>query len=172
MHSAGTTLGMSSLLPTTYRTYLLVPGSTSCKPPLSSPQNFYPSFWMVMISASQEAVPPPPDASSLSLPSALLFSDPFFHPAPFSKIMKIPRLTDPLFPRVGLTCIQSEGPWDRVHQVIGQAHTILHQQGIVRIQTDIRVGSRSVHAIFRASESYLFHAPQRTFSSLHVVRCI
>jgi hypothetical protein len=31
-----------------------------------------------------------------------------------------------------------------VHQVIGQAHTILHQQGIVRIQTDIRVGSRSV----------------------------
>jgi uncharacterized protein YqgV (UPF0045/DUF77 family) len=37
-----------------------------------------------------------------------------------------------------------EGPWDRVHQVIGQAHTILHQQGIVRIQTDIRVGSRCV----------------------------
>lgn len=35
-----------------------------------------------------------------------------------------------------------EGSWDRVHQVIGQAHTILHQQGIVRIQTDIRVGSR------------------------------
>ncbi|KAJ5090311.1 hypothetical protein N7532_008995 [Penicillium argentinense] len=37
-----------------------------------------------------------------------------------------------------------EGPWDRVHQVIGQAHTLLHQQGIVRIQTDIRVGSRYV----------------------------
>jgi hypothetical protein len=35
-----------------------------------------------------------------------------------------------------------EGPWDRVHEVIGQAHTILHQQGIVRIQTDIRVGTR------------------------------
>ncbi|PKY06429.1 DUF77-domain-containing protein [Aspergillus campestris IBT 28561] len=35
-----------------------------------------------------------------------------------------------------------EGTWDRVLQVIGQAHTILHQQGIVRIQTDIRVGSR------------------------------
>ncbi|PLN86317.1 DUF77-domain-containing protein [Aspergillus taichungensis] len=35
-----------------------------------------------------------------------------------------------------------EGSWDRVLQVIGQAHTILHQQGIVRIQTDIRVGSR------------------------------
>ncbi|PTU24210.1 hypothetical protein P175DRAFT_0505889 [Aspergillus ochraceoroseus IBT 24754] len=36
-----------------------------------------------------------------------------------------------------------EGPWDKVHQVIGQAHTLLHQQGIVRIQTDIRVGSRT-----------------------------
>ncbi|RMJ25367.1 cell wall biogenesis protein [Aspergillus sp. HF37] len=36
-----------------------------------------------------------------------------------------------------------EGPWDRVHQVIGQAHYILHQQGIVRIQSDIRVGSRT-----------------------------
>jgi uncharacterized protein YqgV (UPF0045/DUF77 family) len=31
-----------------------------------------------------------------------------------------------------------------VHQVIGQAHTLLHKQGIVRIQTDIRVGSRYV----------------------------
>ncbi|KAJ5755417.1 hypothetical protein N7533_004960 [Penicillium manginii] len=37
----------------------------------------------------------------------------------------------------------TEGSWDRVHQVIGQAHTLLHQQGIVRIQTDIRVGSRT-----------------------------
>ncbi|CDM35510.1 hypothetical protein DTO013E5_8012 [Penicillium roqueforti] len=36
-----------------------------------------------------------------------------------------------------------EGPWDRVSQVIGQAHTILHQKGIVRIHTDIRVGSRT-----------------------------
>ncbi|KAF5859240.1 hypothetical protein ETB97_003145 [Aspergillus alliaceus] len=37
-----------------------------------------------------------------------------------------------------------EGPWDKVHQVIGQAHTLLHQQGVVRIQTDVRVGSRFV----------------------------
>ncbi|KAF7590445.1 hypothetical protein BBP40_002849 [Aspergillus hancockii] len=35
-----------------------------------------------------------------------------------------------------------EGSWDEVHRVIGQAHTILHQQGVVRIQTDVRVGSR------------------------------
>lgn len=26
--------------------------------------------------------------------------------------------------------------------LIGQAHTLLHENGIVRIQTDIRVGSR------------------------------
>ncbi|PWY87752.1 putative cell wall biogenesis protein Ecm15 [Aspergillus heteromorphus CBS 117.55] len=36
-----------------------------------------------------------------------------------------------------------EGSWDRVHQVIGQAHMLLHQQGVVRIQSDIRVGSRT-----------------------------
>ncbi|KAL1971637.1 hypothetical protein VTN31DRAFT_2258 [Thermomyces dupontii] len=35
-----------------------------------------------------------------------------------------------------------EGPWDKVHRVIGQAHTLLHRQGIARIQTDIRSGSR------------------------------
>ncbi|CAL5870403.1 uncharacterized protein PFLUO_LOCUS4639 [Penicillium psychrofluorescens] len=36
-----------------------------------------------------------------------------------------------------------EGSWDRVHQVIGQAHTLLHEQGVVRIQSDIRSGSRT-----------------------------
>ncbi|OAX84514.1 hypothetical protein ACJ72_01105 [Emergomyces africanus] len=35
-----------------------------------------------------------------------------------------------------------EGSWDAVFAVIGQAHTMLHKQGIVRIQTDVRVGSR------------------------------
>ena len=28
-------------------------------------------------------------------------------------------------------------------RVIGQAHVMLHEKGIVRIQTDIRVGSRT-----------------------------
>lgn len=41
-----------------------------------------------------------------------------------------------------LFLITVEGSWDQVHRVIGQAHTLLHNQGIVRIQTDIRVGSR------------------------------
>ncbi|QMW28588.1 hypothetical protein G4B84_003877 [Aspergillus flavus NRRL3357] len=51
----------------------------------------------------------------------------------------------------GCVCVWhvcSEGPWDKVHQVIGQAHTVLHQQGIVRIQTDVRVGSRLVSFLF------------------------
>lgn len=36
-----------------------------------------------------------------------------------------------------------EGPWNNVMKIIGQAHQVLHEQGIVRIQTDIRVGSRT-----------------------------
>ncbi|CAL8580987.1 UPF0045 protein M15 [Xanthoria parietina] len=36
-----------------------------------------------------------------------------------------------------------EGSWEEVMRLIGQAHTMLHEQGIVRIQTDIRVGSRT-----------------------------
>ncbi|KAK6527018.1 hypothetical protein TWF281_010214 [Arthrobotrys megalospora] len=36
-----------------------------------------------------------------------------------------------------------EGSWEEVTKVIGQAHTLLHNQGVVRIQTDIRIGSRT-----------------------------
>jgi hypothetical protein len=36
-----------------------------------------------------------------------------------------------------------EGPWDDVMRIIGQAHSLLHGSGVVRIQTDIRVGSRT-----------------------------
>lgn len=36
-----------------------------------------------------------------------------------------------------------EGPWDDVMRVIGQAHSMLHANGVVRIQSDIRVGSRT-----------------------------
>lgn len=38
-----------------------------------------------------------------------------------------------------------EGPWDEVMKVIGMAHTMLHEKGVMRIQTDIRVGSRYVY---------------------------
>ncbi|KAF2086336.1 hypothetical protein K490DRAFT_44494 [Saccharata proteae CBS 121410] len=36
-----------------------------------------------------------------------------------------------------------EGPWDDVMRVIGQCHAMLHANGVVRIQSDIRVGSRT-----------------------------
>ncbi|CAX43140.1 cell wall biogenesis protein, putative [Candida dubliniensis CD36] len=35
------------------------------------------------------------------------------------------------------------GPWDQVMDLIGQMHQLLHEkQGVVRIQSDIRVGTR------------------------------
>ncbi len=39
--------------------------------------------------------------------------------------------------------LEAEGSWDEVMRIIGQAHGLLHGQGVVRIQTDIRVGTRT-----------------------------
>lgn len=39
------------------------------------------------------------------------------------------------------TCV--EGPWDDVMRIIGQAHSLLHASGVARIQTDLRIGSRT-----------------------------
>ncbi|KAF2139147.1 uncharacterized protein K452DRAFT_290247 [Aplosporella prunicola CBS 121167] len=36
-----------------------------------------------------------------------------------------------------------EGPWDDVMRVIGQCHSLIHSNGVVRIQTDIRIGTRT-----------------------------
>ncbi|EEA25326.1 hypothetical protein EYB26_002612 [Talaromyces marneffei] len=36
-----------------------------------------------------------------------------------------------------------EGPWDQVQRVIGCAHSLVHQQGTGRIQTDIRLSTRT-----------------------------
>ncbi|KAF2004091.1 cell wall biogenesis protein-like protein Ecm15 [Amniculicola lignicola CBS 123094] len=36
-----------------------------------------------------------------------------------------------------------EGSWDDVMKVIGQCHSLLHGNGVVRIQNDIRVGTRT-----------------------------
>ena len=41
-----------------------------------------------------------------------------------------------------------EGSWDDVMRLIGQAHSMLHEKGALRIQTDIRVGSRSALHLF------------------------
>ncbi|PVH14804.1 uncharacterized protein CXQ87_005080 [Candidozyma duobushaemuli] len=35
------------------------------------------------------------------------------------------------------------GPWNEVMDLIGQFHEKLHEKGVVRIQSDIRVGSRT-----------------------------
>lgn len=35
-----------------------------------------------------------------------------------------------------------EGPWDEVMKIIGQCHTLVHNMGVVRIQSDIRIGTR------------------------------
>lgn len=39
--------------------------------------------------------------------------------------------------------LRVEGTWDECMKVIGQCHTMLHARGVVRIQSDIRVGSRT-----------------------------
>ncbi|KAG9532516.1 hypothetical protein KCU71_g10435, partial [Aureobasidium melanogenum] len=39
--------------------------------------------------------------------------------------------------------LKKKGSWDDVMRVIGQAHSLLHENGVVRIQSDIRVGSRT-----------------------------
>ncbi|KAI5298317.1 hypothetical protein KEM55_003544, partial [Ascosphaera atra] len=36
-----------------------------------------------------------------------------------------------------------EGPWNEVFKVIGQCHKILHDNGVLRVQTDVRVGTRT-----------------------------
>lgn len=36
-----------------------------------------------------------------------------------------------------------EGSWDDVFKVIGQAHTLVHQRGVARVQTSLRAGTRT-----------------------------
>ncbi|OBT46852.1 hypothetical protein VE00_02011 [Pseudogymnoascus sp. WSF 3629] len=36
-----------------------------------------------------------------------------------------------------------EGSWDDVFRIIGQAHTLVHKNGVLRVQTDIRAGTRT-----------------------------
>jgi uncharacterized protein YqgV (UPF0045/DUF77 family) len=36
-----------------------------------------------------------------------------------------------------------QGSWDACMTLIGQCHSLLHANGVVRIQSDIRVGSRT-----------------------------
>lgn len=36
----------------------------------------------------------------------------------------------------------AEGSWDEVMTVIGKAHTAVHERGVFRVQSSMRVGSR------------------------------
>ncbi|KAJ4144902.1 hypothetical protein LMH87_003770 [Akanthomyces muscarius] len=36
-----------------------------------------------------------------------------------------------------------EGAWDQVMAVIGKAHTVVHRRGVFRVQSSMRVGSRT-----------------------------
>ncbi|OTB02258.1 hypothetical protein M426DRAFT_200094 [Hypoxylon sp. CI-4A] len=36
-----------------------------------------------------------------------------------------------------------EGSWDEVMRVIGQAHTVVHSKGVVRVQSSMRAGTRT-----------------------------
>ncbi|KAI4602788.1 UPF0045 protein M15 [Pestalotiopsis sp. IQ-011] len=36
-----------------------------------------------------------------------------------------------------------EGSWDDVFRVVGQAHSLVHQKGVVRVQSSMRVGTRT-----------------------------
>ncbi|ODA79637.1 hypothetical protein RJ55_05231 [Drechmeria coniospora] len=36
-----------------------------------------------------------------------------------------------------------EGSWDEVMAVVGKAHTVVHRRGVVRVQSSMRVGSRT-----------------------------
>lgn len=36
-----------------------------------------------------------------------------------------------------------EGSWDEVMRVIGQAHGVVHARGVVRVQSSMRVGTRT-----------------------------
>lgn len=41
-----------------------------------------------------------------------------------------------------------EGSWDEVMKVIGQVHAVVHQGGVKRVQTSMRVGTRYVLLFF------------------------
>lgn len=48
-----------------------------------------------------------------------------------------------------------EGSWDEVMKVVGQAHAVVHQGGVKRVQTSMRVGTRYVIVVVVVSCSSL-----------------
>ena len=57
-------------------------------------------------------------------------------------------------------------------RVIGQAHCMLHQKGIVRIQTDIRVGSRWMATNFGILRTLTSHRTDKKQKFSEKVRAV
>jgi uncharacterized protein YqgV (UPF0045/DUF77 family) len=66
-------------------------------------------------------------------------------------LVDVGKLVEPSRSRVGVLNqyllplnpnFNTEGSWDEVMRLIGQAHTLVHQNGVLRVQTDIRAGTR------------------------------
>lgn len=36
----------------------------------------------------------------------------------------------------------TEGSWDEVMAAVGKAHTVVHERGVVRVQSSMRAGTR------------------------------
>ena len=60
--------------------------------------------------------------------------------------------------------VKTEGSWDEVMRLIGQAHTVVHQNGVVRVQTDIRAGTRFAYSV--PFSPFLFYPSLSRFHSL------
>lgn len=71
-----------------------------------------------------------------------------------------------------LTMQPTEGSWDDVMRLIGQAHTLVHQNGILRVQTDIRIGTRYTFNWFAVSQFHQTNgnSAERTRSSITLRR--
>jgi hypothetical protein len=57
---------------------------------------------------------------------------------------------------------KAEGSWDEVMRLIGQAHTLVHQNGVVRVQTDIRAGTRFAFSFSSFLSSFIFSCSAST----------
>ena len=48
-----------------------------------------------------------------------------------------------------------EGSWDEVMKVVGQAHAVVHQGGVKRVQSSMRVGTRYVLSVLLTFSFFL-----------------
>lgn len=64
-----------------------------------------------------------------------------------------------------LTNTLPEGSWDEVMRVIGQAHSVVHSKGVVRVQSSMRVGTRYVATNLLSPSTY----SQNTHRAIHTL---